>query len=108
MVLRTILGAHAYTLAYHISIKQRSLRKGKPFSTNYKPQKPKLKFNSEHCTFNGFDQKLLLIRGGHIVRDLRCVEPKHPNVCKLYNTGVLVARHLEENYRKPKKIEGDE
>ncbi|KAK2994861.1 hypothetical protein RJ640_012824 [Escallonia rubra] len=31
-----------------------------------------------------------------------------PNVRKLYNTGVLIARHLEENYRKPKKKEEDE
>ncbi|KAG9132881.1 hypothetical protein Leryth_014813 [Lithospermum erythrorhizon] len=26
-----------------------------------------------------------------------------PNIQKLYNTGIVIAKHLEENYRKPKK-----
>ncbi|KAK4400404.1 hypothetical protein Sango_1146500 [Sesamum angolense] len=31
-----------------------------------------------------------------------------PNIRKLFNTGVLIATHIEENYRKPKKRDGDE
>lgn len=31
-----------------------------------------------------------------------------PDARKLYNTGVLIAKHLEENYRKPKKRDGDD
>ncbi|XP_058085464.1 uncharacterized protein LOC131232940 [Magnolia sinica] len=30
-----------------------------------------------------------------------------PNIKKLANTGILMAKHIEENYRKPKK-RGDE
>ncbi|XP_057837226.1 uncharacterized protein LOC131047368 [Cryptomeria japonica] len=26
-----------------------------------------------------------------------------PNIQKLINTGLVIARHMEENYRKPKK-----
>ncbi|XP_058085684.1 uncharacterized protein LOC131233096 [Magnolia sinica] len=26
-----------------------------------------------------------------------------PNIKKLINTGLLIAKHIEENYRKPKK-----
>ncbi|KAK3039467.1 hypothetical protein RJ639_028049 [Escallonia herrerae] len=52
--------------------------RGKPFSTIYKPQKPKLEINSEHCAFDGFNQKQLLIHGGHSVGDLRCPELQRP------------------------------
>ncbi|KAL3645334.1 hypothetical protein CASFOL_010514 [Castilleja foliolosa] len=31
-----------------------------------------------------------------------------PNVRKLYNSGLLIAKHIEENYRKPKKRDNDE
>ncbi|CAM8885391.1 unnamed protein product [Rhodiola kirilowii] len=31
-----------------------------------------------------------------------------PNIKKLTNTGMLIAKHLEENYRKPKKKDEDE
>ncbi|KAL9664831.1 hypothetical protein QQ045_020240 [Rhodiola kirilowii] len=31
-----------------------------------------------------------------------------PNIKKLANTGMLIAKHLEENYRKPKKKDEDE
>ncbi|XP_051114661.1 uncharacterized protein LOC127240184 [Andrographis paniculata] len=31
-----------------------------------------------------------------------------PNVRKLFNTGLVIAKHLEENYRKPKKRDDDE
>lgn len=31
-----------------------------------------------------------------------------PNVQKLFNTGLLIAKHIEENYRKPKKRDVDE
>ncbi|KAL0296247.1 UNVERIFIED_CONTAM: hypothetical protein Sradi_6676800 [Sesamum radiatum] len=31
-----------------------------------------------------------------------------PNIRKLFNTGVLIATHIEENYRKPKKRDDDE
>ncbi|GFQ04028.1 hypothetical protein PHJA_002546700 [Phtheirospermum japonicum] len=31
-----------------------------------------------------------------------------PNVRKLFNTGLLIANHIEENYRKPKKRDDDE
>ena len=31
-----------------------------------------------------------------------------PNIQKLYNTGVLIAKHMEQNYRKPKKTDNDD
>lgn len=31
-----------------------------------------------------------------------------PNIHKLYNSGLLIAKHMEENYRKPKKRDDDE
>ncbi|KAL7123300.1 hypothetical protein ACP275_01G097500 [Erythranthe tilingii] len=31
-----------------------------------------------------------------------------PNIKKLFNTGLLIAKHIEENYRKPKKRDDDE
>lgn len=31
-----------------------------------------------------------------------------PNVQKLFNTGLLIGKHIEENYRKPKKPDSDE
>uniref|UniRef100_A0A6N2KT78 Uncharacterized protein n=1 Tax=Salix viminalis TaxID=40686 RepID=A0A6N2KT78_SALVM len=31
-----------------------------------------------------------------------------PNVKKIANTGLIIAKHFEENYRKPKKREGDD
>ncbi|GMY30041.1 hypothetical protein FCV25MIE_25283 [Fagus crenata] len=31
-----------------------------------------------------------------------------PNIKKLTGTGLLIARHLEETYRKPKKKDDDE
>ncbi|XP_018634167.1 PREDICTED: uncharacterized protein LOC109216820 [Nicotiana attenuata] len=31
-----------------------------------------------------------------------------PNIQKLVNTGLVIAKHLEENYRKPKKRADDE
>ncbi|KAG5228540.1 short transmembrane mitochondrial protein [Salix suchowensis] len=31
-----------------------------------------------------------------------------PNVKKIANTGLVIAKHFEENYRKPKKREGDD
>ncbi|XP_058086361.1 uncharacterized protein LOC131233599 [Magnolia sinica] len=31
-----------------------------------------------------------------------------PNVNKLTNTGLLIAKHIEENYRKPKRRGDDE
>ncbi|KAJ9680746.1 hypothetical protein PVL29_019918 [Vitis rotundifolia] len=31
-----------------------------------------------------------------------------PNVRKLANTGLVMARHIEENYRKPKKNRDDD
>lgn len=31
-----------------------------------------------------------------------------PNLKKLAGTGLLIAQHIEENYRKPKKREGDD
>ncbi|KAG6427739.1 hypothetical protein SASPL_111986 [Salvia splendens] len=31
-----------------------------------------------------------------------------PNVRKLFNTSLVVAKHIEENYRKPKKRDDDE
>uniref|UniRef100_A0A7N0TZL6 Uncharacterized protein n=1 Tax=Kalanchoe fedtschenkoi TaxID=63787 RepID=A0A7N0TZL6_KALFE len=31
-----------------------------------------------------------------------------PNIKKLTNTGMLIAKHLEENYRKPKKKDEDD
>uniref|UniRef100_A0A2N9GGU0 Uncharacterized protein n=1 Tax=Fagus sylvatica TaxID=28930 RepID=A0A2N9GGU0_FAGSY len=31
-----------------------------------------------------------------------------PNIKKLTGTGLLIARHLEETYRKPKKTDDDE
>lgn len=31
-----------------------------------------------------------------------------PNVQKLCNTSLLIAKHIEENYRKPKKPDTDE
>ncbi|OVA14411.1 Protein of unknown function DUF4535 [Macleaya cordata] len=31
-----------------------------------------------------------------------------PNIKKLANTGLLMAKHIEENYRKPKKRDDDE
>ncbi|XP_057777608.1 uncharacterized protein LOC130996097 isoform X2 [Salvia miltiorrhiza] len=31
-----------------------------------------------------------------------------PNVRKLFNTGLVIAKHIEENYRKPKKRDDDE
>ncbi|OAY56705.1 uncharacterized protein LOC110608471 [Manihot esculenta] len=31
-----------------------------------------------------------------------------PNIRKLTNTGLLIAKHMEENYRKPKKRDDDE
>ncbi|XP_023518887.1 uncharacterized protein LOC111782272 [Cucurbita pepo subsp. pepo] len=31
-----------------------------------------------------------------------------PNIRKLANTGILMAQHIEENYRKPKKREDDD
>lgn len=30
-----------------------------------------------------------------------------PNIKKLINTGIVFAKHLEENYRKPKKTDED-
>lgn len=30
-----------------------------------------------------------------------------PNIQKLVNTGVVIAKHFEENYRKPKKTDDD-
>ncbi|XP_050227519.1 uncharacterized protein LOC126677107 [Mercurialis annua] len=30
-----------------------------------------------------------------------------PNIKKLTDTGLLVAKHIEETYRKPKKRDGD-
>ncbi|XP_077234373.1 uncharacterized protein LOC143876551 [Tasmannia lanceolata] len=30
-----------------------------------------------------------------------------PNIKKLVNTGVVMAKHIEENYRKPKKRDDD-
>ncbi|XP_049377193.1 uncharacterized protein LOC125842040 [Solanum stenotomum] len=30
-----------------------------------------------------------------------------PNIQKLINTGVVIAKHFEENYRKPKKRDDD-
>ncbi|PSS11524.1 Protein of unknown function DUF4535 protein [Actinidia chinensis var. chinensis] len=31
-----------------------------------------------------------------------------PNIHKLFNTGLAIGKHLEENYRKPKKRDGDD
>ncbi|XP_076951866.1 uncharacterized protein LOC143625422 [Bidens hawaiensis] len=31
-----------------------------------------------------------------------------PNIHKLYKTGLVIAKHYEENYRKPKKKEDDD
>ncbi|KAL5718294.1 hypothetical protein ACHQM5_011212 [Ranunculus cassubicifolius] len=31
-----------------------------------------------------------------------------PNIKKLANTGILMAKHIEENYRKPKKRNEDD
>ncbi|XP_027182979.1 uncharacterized protein LOC113781268 [Coffea eugenioides] len=31
-----------------------------------------------------------------------------PNVQKLCNTGLVIAKHIEENYRKPKNRDSDE
>ncbi|CAK9181944.1 unnamed protein product, partial [Ilex paraguariensis] len=31
-----------------------------------------------------------------------------PNIHKLVNSALLIAKHIEENYRKPKKREDDE
>ncbi|XP_059642635.1 uncharacterized protein LOC132284542 [Cornus florida] len=31
-----------------------------------------------------------------------------PNIQKLVNTGILIAKHIEENYRKPKKRNEDD
>ncbi|XP_047336677.1 uncharacterized protein LOC124940230 [Impatiens glandulifera] len=31
-----------------------------------------------------------------------------PNIKKLANTGLVIAKHLEENYRKPKKRDEDD
>ncbi|KAB2632486.1 hypothetical protein C1H46_001611 [Malus baccata] len=31
-----------------------------------------------------------------------------PNIQKLSTTGLLIAKHIEENYRKPKKKEEDD
>ncbi|XP_042495865.1 uncharacterized protein LOC122074941 [Macadamia integrifolia] len=31
-----------------------------------------------------------------------------PNIKKLANTGLLFAKHMEENYRKPKKRDNDD
>jgi hypothetical protein len=31
-----------------------------------------------------------------------------PNVRKITNTGLLIANHIEETYRKPKKRDGDD
>ncbi|XAR70450.1 hypothetical protein NMG60_11027303 [Bertholletia excelsa] len=31
-----------------------------------------------------------------------------PNIQKLFNTGLVIAKHLEENYRKPKRREEDD
>ncbi|KAI3453512.1 hypothetical protein Pfo_010175 [Paulownia fortunei] len=31
-----------------------------------------------------------------------------PNIRKLFNTGLLIATHIEQNYRKPKKRDDDE
>ncbi|XP_022866197.1 uncharacterized protein LOC111386000 [Olea europaea var. sylvestris] len=30
-----------------------------------------------------------------------------PNIRKLFNTGLLIGKHIEENYRKPKKRDDD-
>lgn len=30
-----------------------------------------------------------------------------PNIRKLFNTGLLISKHIEENYRKPKKRDDD-
>lgn len=31
-----------------------------------------------------------------------------PNVQKLFNTALLIGKHIEENYRKPKKRDNDD
>lgn len=31
-----------------------------------------------------------------------------PNIHKLYKTGLVIAKHYEENYRKPKKKDDDD